>query len=288
MINNINSYHRHEFEQSFKLNEIYKKLEQDFGKNNLIWEKFFFNGRWVKHENHNSILMPRAKYKNFSMSVFYYLLPLLENDYDKIYDLGCGRNMFKLYLPRLVGVAADRLFFTNNLVRSYNNIKDPSWPRVTDIDDFENLPGRIKEECIEKKLDISYWQHPEHDHFYGDVEGIVDEQYVLAHQNYFESVFSICALHFCPLTKFKNIVLDFVSMIKPGGRGFLSLNLQRMIEQEPDLSQLFSTANPTTLQYDEYLRNELSTLDLKFLILDIDLELINEGMDGNIRLVIEK
>jgi hypothetical protein len=87
---------------------------------------------------------------------------------------------------------------------------------------------------------------------------------------------------------FKNIVLDFVSMIKPGGRGFLSLNLQRMIEKEPDLAQLFSTATPTTLQYDEYLRSELSTLDLKFLILDIDLELIDDSMDGNIRLVIEK
>ena len=288
MIRNINPYNKDEFEQSFKLTEIYKKLEQDFGKNNLIWEKFFYNGTWTKHDNHSSILIPRAKYKNFSMSVFYYLLPLLENDYDRIYDLGCGRNMFKTYLPRLVGVGADRLFFTHILVRSYNNIKDTSWPTICSFEDFENLPDYIKKECIEKKLDISYWQHPKHDHFYGDVEGIVDKQYVLTHQNYFESVFSICALHFCPLTWFKNIVLDFSSMIKTGGRGFLSLNLQRMIEQEQELLQLFSTATPTVLQYEDYLRNELATVDLKFLILDVDLELIDESMDGNIRLVIEK
>ena len=77
-------------------------------------------------------------------------------------------------------------------------------------------------------------------------------------------------------------------MIKTGGRGFLSLNLQRMIEQEQELLQLFSTATPTVLQYEDYLRNELATVDLKFLILDVDLELIDESMDGNIRLVIEK
>jgi len=32
----------------------------------------------------------------------------------------------------------------------YNNIRDPSWPDVNELDDFDLLPDRIKTECIEQ------------------------------------------------------------------------------------------------------------------------------------------
>jgi hypothetical protein len=283
MSNNINPYNEIKFKSIFKKTKIYKKLKQDFGENNLIWLKFF-------NLRDDKILIdsatPRQQSRlQFSASVFYYLLPLLEKEYDTIYDLGCGANMFKPYLPRLIGVGAERVFF----LPCYYNVKDPSWPDCKSILDLMNLPDWIKEECTQRNfpmIDKRYTNKT----FFGDVDGYVDDKYVLEHQEYFQSVFSICALHFYSLTLFKKIVLDFVFMIKPGGRGFLALNLQRMIDRTPEqfLTQRFSTKYPTAFQFDQYLREELSTLALKFLILDIDLTLIDEDMNGNIRLVIEK
>lgn len=46
-------------------------------------------------------------------------------------------------------------FFTNQIRDSYNAVKDPSWPEVTTLKEFENLPNWIKKECIEQhKLEL--------------------------------------------------------------------------------------------------------------------------------------
>ena len=41
-------------------------------------------------------------------------------------------------------------FFTNQIQESYNAVKDPSWPEVCTIREFENLPTAIKQECLEQ------------------------------------------------------------------------------------------------------------------------------------------
>lgn len=41
-------------------------------------------------------------------------------------------------------------FFDNQIQDSYNAVKDPSWPTVTTLDEFENLPEWIKKECREQ------------------------------------------------------------------------------------------------------------------------------------------
>lgn len=286
MSNNVEPYNETKFKSMFEKTEIYKKLKLNFSENNLIWHKFFVNS------SDNTLIdsaTPRQQSRSyFSVSVFYYLLPLLEKEYDAIYDLGCGANMFKTYLPHLIGIGAERACY----LTQYNNIKDPSWPDCKDLTDLSNLPSWIKEECEQRQVttinegDIDNINKT----FFGDVDGFVNDKYVLDHHEYFQTVFSICALHYHSLALFKKIVLDFVSMIRPGGRGFLALNLQRMINQTPEqfLIQRFSTKHPTRLQFDQYLREELLTLSLKFLILDIDLTFMDGCIDGNIRLVIEK
>ena len=46
-------------------------------------------------------------------------------------------------------------FFTNQVRDSYNAVRDPSWPDVTTIEEFEQLPESIKKECIEQhKLEL--------------------------------------------------------------------------------------------------------------------------------------
>ena len=285
---NIAPYNENKFISVFKTTEIYKKLRCDYTDDKLVWHKFC-------HLDNKSIFIanvtPRSSNSTkFSASVFYYLLPLLEKNPKKIYDLGCGKNMFKPYLPNIIGIGAEYMLANNNFINGYNQLKDESWPTITCLNDFKKLSTKIKKECVMvHKLDLSL-PLSGLANFYGDEHGLVDDKYINDHQKYFESVFAICSLHFHPLPDFKKIVLDFVSMIKPGGRGFLALNLQRMIDRTSDefLTQRFSTKYPTAFQFDQYLREELSTLALKFLILDIDLTLMDELMDGNIRLVIEK
>lgn len=120
--------------------------------------------------------------------------------------------------------------------------------------------------------------------FLGDIHDIVDEDFIAKHQNYFESVFSINALHFIPLEDFQKRVIDFHSMIKPNGRGWLSLNLQRMIENS--VTNQFD--NFTTDNYENYVREKLAELKFKYISVDINLQNRNSFMDGNIKIVIDR
>ena len=59
-------------------------------------------------------------------------------------------------------------YFLTQIERSYDAVKDPSWPEVKSLSDFENLPAGIKEECINVhnlellQLDKSYPDCPRH------------------------------------------------------------------------------------------------------------------------------
>jgi hypothetical protein len=274
---NINPYNEIEFRKIFTNTEIYKKLEQNFSNQNLIWSKFVPAAIFWSAPRVNTSTPRASRPTIFSASVFYYLLPLLEIDYDLIYDLGCGGNLFKPYIPRLIGIGAEW--------SDYHRVKNTSWPNIKNRQEFDRLPEHIKHECLQvHKISI------DDDTCYGDISDSFNDTFVLAHQEYFQSIFSINALHFHPLHLLKKIVLDFASIIKVGGRGFLSFNLQLMIERESTqfLLQEFSTTNPSKSQYEQYTRKKLLSTNLKFLILDVDLIVINEIMDGNVRLVFER
>lgn len=241
---------------------------------------------------------PREQVENFfSMSVFYYLLPLLEKEYDKIYDLGCGKNLFKPYVPRLVGIGAEPIIEQRRYLRLgkkfiswYNNVKDPSWPLITNSGDFHNLPVCIQQECV----NVHKIQVPDDFSkkiFHDDIPGFFDDQYVKGHQDYYKSVFSICALHFRPINKFYKLVKDFASMIQPGGRGFLSINLIRMIERTSQkiIIDLLGTTDYNKCHWERYIHSEISKIKgVKWLIVDVDLTLLDEAMNGNVRLVFAK
>ena len=67
-------------------------------------------------------------------------------------------------------------------------------------------------------------------------------------------------------------------MIAPGGRGFLALNIQRMIECDS------SEYN----DYEYYVRSELSDMNFTYEVFDVNLSTIDSYLDGNIRMVIYK
>jgi SAM-dependent methyltransferase len=226
MRQNLNPYNPVQFKKQFESTEIYHSVAEDF--DNIWWDQKikFFDSLTPRHA-------VSSQTRGFSMIPFYYLQPLLEKNPTSIYDLGCGANMFKKYIPNIIGV------------------------------------GRSGDQVC-----------------YPDIEDQVDIEYVNAHQNYFESVFSINALHFRPLSELQLICKEFISMVAPGGRGFLSLNLQRMVEKETKVIHELVVNNKA--DYEHYVRTQMDNLPCKYLIFDVNLDPRNEWLDGNIRLVFEK
>ena len=229
MISNFNAYDEEKFTKEFCSTKIYQQLINDFDEVSL--KKFF---------HHHSAATVRHWYgcsnsrTRFSATSFYYLNFLYQTKPSEIYDLGCGWNIFKRYIPNIIGVG----------------------PEPPDSPDF-----------------------------FADIHDYVDDDYIQGHQNFFESVFSINALHFHPLSDISKIIHGFYTMIRPGGRGYLSLNLQRMIERDPVFF-----AKSTAQDIDRYCRQQIAQLhEIKFLVIDIDTtEFLDDVMDGNVRLVMEK
>jgi hypothetical protein len=231
---NINEYHEEEFFKKFKNSDITSNIEKDFDL--LSWKKNF---KWPHNEtgitpremigdiNHK----PHRSKTWMSMVPYYYLNYLLEKSPESIYDLGCGWNIFKKYIPNIIGVGAEPI---------------------------------------------------ESEYYYGDIHDVVDDDFIKGHHEYFDSVFSINSLHFTSLTNIRKVVLDFSSMIKKNGRGFLALNLMRMIEGTET-----GIVNPL-FNYDFFIRQELGSVPFTYLVFDVDLNERDDSMDGNIRLVIEK
>lgn len=233
-MHNISPYDEQKCRAYCQQLEFFNQIKTDF--KHLSWSKNFVDP--------GVTYTPREKFgtdyqSQFSMVPFYYLEKLLETNPTNIYDLGCGWNIFKKYIPNVIGVSP-----------THNN---------------DN---------------------------YADIHDQVDDDYIKGHENYFESVFSINALHFIPLSELEKIVKGFASMVKTNGkgRGFLSLNLQRMIDRTPgEFLIKHINAAPTKHDYEKYVLSVLEKIDVNYIILDVDLLYgIDDWMNGNIRIVFER
>jgi hypothetical protein len=222
-IENINAYEDHAFRDRFVLTDLYQRLQKDFG---VI--------TFVKNQPQCLPETPRQWLATpwFSAVPFYYIEFLTQRNPTKIYDIGCGWNIFKKYIPNIIGIGAEG---------------------------------------------------PKSVHFHGDIHDYVDDDFVKGHQCFFESAFSINALHFHPLSDIQKIVNDYHSMLKPGATGWLSLNLMRMLERDRE-----NFSGKSMADIDAYIRQELSSLNINFVVFDVDLTVPDDYIDGNIRLVMER
>lgn len=111
-----------------------------------------------------------------------------------------------------------------------------------------------------------------------------DEDFSQGHKENYDCAMAINSIHFISLTDICKQLKSFSNIIKPGGRGFVTFNVRRMIEltDEKDLieddhlssyiRQQVDLALPNVLAYDDYIKES-----------DIDCY-----MNGNIRIVFEK
>ena len=100
------------------------------------------------------------------------------------------------------------------------------------------------------------------------------------HENHFDAAMAINSLHFRPLEEFETVICDFAKIIKPGGRGFVTFNLTRLIEE--------SQNRFTFDQAIEYCNQVIQNLNFKYIIVDQDYRYPSCRVNGNLRLVFEK
>lgn len=221
----INKYDQNKFQEHFLKNPIYQQLSKDY--DTLSFEYHFRpRANYTPRQNNAD----RSLLTKFSVVPFYYLEYLVDANPVEIYDIGCGWNIFKKYIPNIIGVGAE-------------------------------------------PLDSGL--------FFGDKSDYFDDDYVSGYQNYFKSVFSINALHFYPLTKIRQRVLEFASIIRPGGKGFLALNCKRMMEVE-HIDEF------NVVQLEHQIRTDLYELPFELEVFEVDLSTLDNWMDGNIRMIIKK
>lgn len=231
-MNNLNEYNQEEFEAEFPNTELGKSVLKDFDV--LVWEKHLSAD--VLFTTPRQILGTRIG----SATSFYYINKLLEKNPETIYDIGCGWNMFKKYIPNIVGISPDN-------------------PDSTPV-----------------------WTADEFDFF--------DFDFVANHQDYYESAMAICSLNYVPISTLRDRIIGFISIIKPGGRGYIALDPHAMIERESPvfLFDIFGTEEPSPEAMDQYIKEQLEDLPCELLIFDVDSVEYKNELDGTIRIVFEK
>ena len=139
-----------------------------------------------------------------------------------------------------------------------------------------------------------------------DTRARFDEVFSQEHTDFFDSAFTINAIHFISLVDIKDRVLQFQNIIKPGGMGFIALNVARMIEKTPiedlikhgwednisngiqDRNHDYNPKCEILEIIENFVRQELTGL-LDYKVFDISItQCYNDFMDGNIRIVFQK
>ena len=211
-----------QFKEEFSQTDIFKQLTQDYDE--VSWE-----------ENPVAALTTRYILANriFAACPFFYLKYLTELNPTTIYDIGCGPNMFKKYIPNIIGI-------------------DPNH------EDYRDLPG------------------------------VFDSTFASEHENEFQAAFAFNSIHFAPIADINQRIRDFIKVIKPGGRGVITIN-----------SSVPHIITPVKVQYQMGINNFMDTFNklietielpnVDILVCDFqDIGKPGNEINGDIRIVFEK
>lgn len=114
------------FKQDFLETDIGKQVKKDFSNvdcSNRHWPSILVaaNMRNMTPRQLIGDINPinvAPKFNSFSIVPFYYINQLLENNPKEIYDIGCGWNIFKRYIPNIVGIDDNSMYADHH--ESYN------------------------------------------------------------------------------------------------------------------------------------------------------------------------
>jgi hypothetical protein len=207
-----------------------------------------FYTHWVTSPSKEMTPRHKSVTRAAPVGSFYYLQYLLDTNPRQIVDLGCGDNWFKKYIPNIWGI--DGL--------------NPGSP-----------------------------------HYKADQHTIINDSWIQYNASKFDCLMSINALHFKPLEKIRETTVNAMKLLRRG-RGFLAFNVARFLEKSETglFSELVNSYNrptnsveswkPILPKLEEYIRTELYNLPASILVFDLDLTYLEDGMDGNLRIVFEK
>jgi len=242
----INGIDYEKFASSFLQTDIGKQIEQDFDSitctpNNdpsiiVLKNKCGSTCRELLGSNDIKVKNPNT---TMSIVTFYYLNLLQEIKPNKIYDIGCGWNIWKSYMPNIHGV--DTWSNYADEVGHYNS----EW--------VEQRKGQL-EAAFTINMDIGLSQEP------ATFDNIGDQ------------------------------ILEFAQLLKPGGRGYISLAGWALLKFTSDdwyEQNHCSPYNPTLLQ--QKTKEIMESLPLKIIALDCEFDLLKNmpGHDGELRVVFE-
>lgn len=130
---------------------------------------------------------------------------------------------------------------------------------------------------------------------YKDVDKVlrVDDTWLLENKNTYDCMIAINSMHFIPLENIRERVINLINIATQ--RGFITFNVRQLLNQSkkhvkynrPILQNNIST-EPLLKDVEAFVRTELNNLPCKILVFDLDFRFIEEGMNGNIRIVFER
>lgn len=226
-----------------------------------------YNSDWFEEES------KRLKY-DLALQELFGEDVVLTYDYQRLY-----------YTPRQIAITKK---FSMTPLWYLQFLVDASPNRIVDI----GCGGNIFKPVIKKLYNINcYGIDPTPGNQAADEFDFFDSDFSQGHTEAYESAFSINSLHFVPLFQFSTRVNEFHNIVSKGGRGFLALNSARMVEHTTPqwLLDTFGKVNPYPWQVQKYVLEQLSILDIDFVVTDLLItECPDESMDGNIRMVFKK
>jgi len=128
-----------------------------------------------------------------------------------------------------------------------------------------------------------------------DVFVSFDSEFASGHQNFYDALISINCIHFSSIETITSRLSQVAHLLKPGGRGFVSTNLETwlMYTDAQTIRKLFGH-QPKFDDIINYVNDQVLSTKLNFIVYDwtvlhhTEHSTIRDDHNGNIRLVFEK
>jgi len=206
-------FDKDQFSQEFSKSEIFQRLASDHSTLYVEVQDIPGLQRDSSYKPARTVLLDQGICVT---SIFYYIDLLLEINPKIILDVGCGDNILKKYVPEIVGL-------------------DPMCAAA-------------------------------------DIHGYFDDKFVQQHTGEYDCAMAVLSINKVSLLEFRNRINQFGKIIKPGGRGYISFSLGRLVNcTEPhEFAEIFDLSRPVTIfDYYCYIKTELEKIDYQITAADI-------------------